>query len=56
MITVKKRKVVLYMTKWYVFKFEDGFETICMGYSKSEMLHETMKHGRLVSKTLLRKG
>lgn len=35
---------------WYQFTFADGYVSICRGYSKSEMVNEVRKHGKLLEK------
>lgn len=37
--------------KFYKFTFEDGYVCYCAGFSAQEMKIETMKHGKLISKT-----
>ena len=36
------------MFYWYVF--EDGYRACVKGYSKTELKHETRKHGKLINK------
>lgn len=36
---------------FYWFEFEDGYRVCVMGFDPTEMQHEVMRHGRLVSKT-----
>ena len=35
---------------FYWFTFEDGYAVCVKGFSKNELIHETRKHGCLVSK------
>ena len=35
---------------FYWFTFEDGYATCVKGMSKNEMVHEVLKHGKLISK------
>lgn len=36
---------------FYWFTFTDGYRVCCRGFDRVEMQHETMRHGRLISKT-----
>lgn len=40
------------MRKYFKFKFADGYVTICAGMDRIELKYETIKHGKLISKTL----
>ncbi len=35
---------------WFRWEFEDGYVTICRGYSPQEMKVEISKHGKCVNK------
>lgn len=38
------------MKTFYWFTFADGFRKCCAGYSKVEMQHEVLRHGKLINK------
>ena len=38
------------MTKWYVYRFKDGYEYISTDYTEEEMQKITEAHGDLMSK------
>lgn len=40
------------MRKYFKFKFEDGYVTIRAGMDRIELKYETIKHGKLIFKTL----
>ena len=35
---------------YYKFTFEDGYTCYAKGFDKVELKHETIKHGKLISK------
>lgn len=35
---------------FYWFTFEDGYSTCVKGFSRIELKHEVIKHGKLISK------
>lgn len=37
---------------FYWFTFEDGYSVCVKGFSKRELVWETLKHGKIVSKVL----
>ena len=43
-------KEVDIMTKWYSYRFEDGYETISNEYSENAMNGLIALHGKLVKK------
>lgn len=38
---------------WFRWEFEDGYQTICMGYSPQEMRVEVLKHGKCINKVFV---
>lgn len=41
------------MRKYFKFQFADGHIIICAGMDRIELKHETIKHGKLISKTFI---
>lgn len=41
------------MRKYFKFTFADGHIIICAGMDRIELKNETIKHGKLISKTFV---
>lgn len=50
-VTIARVRAENAALKFYHHEFADGYVCVTPGFDRVEMQHETMRHGRLISKT-----